>query len=122
MSQYFTGWLIFLGLVYTTGLYFMNVLNPVQKKSRVWLHCTVGKITLLPTIVHLISFPFDGFNYLAIWSAVGLIFITIGTGFILSYLPKSGKIRFHARSIHPALVIGIIVAVVHHVIIQLELF
>jgi predicted exporter len=119
MNPYLTGWLTFIGLAYTTALYAMNMLNPAQKESRVWLHCTVGKLTLVTTLVHLISFPFDGFNYVAIWSAVGLIFITIGTGVILSYLPDAGKIRFHARSIHPALMVGIAVGVIHHVLVQL---
>jgi hypothetical protein len=119
MSPFISGWLTFLGLTYTTTLFVLNVVRPAQKEGRVWLHCTVGKLVLVTTMVHLLSIPFTGFNYLAIWSAVGLIFITIGTGVILSYLPDAGKIRFHARSIHPALMVGIAIAVMHHVLVQL---
>jgi hypothetical protein len=121
MSPFISGWLTFLGLAFTTTLYVLNMVEPAQKEGRVWLHCTVGKLMLVATLVHLFSIPFTGFDYLAIWSAVGLIFITIGTGVILSYLPDAGKIRFHARSIHPALMVGIGVAVVHHMLVQLGL-
>lgn len=118
MSPFVSGWLTFIGLVYTTALYMLNMLTPTQKERRVWLHCTVGKLIVVTTLVHLFSFQFEGFKYVALWSAVGLIFITIGTGMILSYLPDAGKIRFHARSIHPVLMVGIAVAVVHHMLVQ----
>lgn len=96
------------------------MVNPAQGELRVGAHCAVGKLTLVTLIVHLFSYPFNGFQYVAIWSAVGLIFLTIGTGVILSYLPDAGTIRFHARSLHPALIVGIAVAVIHHVLVQLS--
>jgi hypothetical protein len=97
------------------------MLNPLQKEKRVFTHCTIGKLTLATTTIHLLSFPFEGFKYVAIWSAVGLIFITIGTGVILNYLPDAGKIRFHSRTIHPALMVGIVIPVIHHMLVQLGL-
>ncbi len=120
MTPHLSGWLTFLGLVFTTALFVHNMVNPAQGEQRVGVHCAVGKLTLVSLIIHLLSYPFNGFQYVAIWSAVGLIFLTIGTGVILSYLPDAGMIRFHARSLHPALMVGIAVAVVHHVLVQLS--
>lgn len=119
MVVYLSGWLTVLGLVFTTALYVINHVNPQQGEGRVWLHCTVGKLTLVTTLIHIFVYPFEGFNGFAIWSAVALILITIGTGVILSYLPNSGKIRFQARSFHPALMVGIAIAVLHHILVQL---
>lgn len=115
----FSGWIMFIGLLYTTSLLLMNLYNPAQKESRVTIHCAIGKLTLASMLVHIAKTPFKGFNSVAIWSAVGLIFITVGTGLVLSYLPEAGKIRFHARSIHPALMVGIWIVVVHHILIQM---
>lgn len=122
MTSYISGWLTFLGLVFTTALYIMNMVNPVQGEKRVEIHCTVGKLMLVMTLVHILSYPFTGFNNFGLWSAIGLIFITIGTGVILSYLPEAGKIRFHARSLHPALIVGIAVPVVYHILVLLGFF
>jgi predicted exporter len=121
MIVYLSGWLTVLGLAFTTALFVMNYYNPKQGERRIWLHCTVGKLTLVTTLVHIYVYPFDGFKSFAIWSAVGLILITIGTGVILSYLPDAGKIRFQARSFHPALMVGIAVAMIHHILVQLSI-
>ena len=120
MILHLSGWLTVLGLGITTSLFIMNYVNPAQGEGRIGFHCAVGKLTLVTTLVHIYVYPFNGFNSFPIWSAVGLIFITIGTGAVLSYLPDAGKIRFHARSFHPALMVGIAVAVVHHILVQLS--
>ena len=119
--EYISGWVTVLGLLAAGALYVMNMMNPQQGERRIWTHCTIGKLTLVATMAHLLSMPFDGFNSFAIWSAVGLIFITIATGIILNYIPESGGIRYHARSIHPVLIIAIIIAVSHHVLVVLEI-
>ena len=121
MITYLPGWLTVLGLAFTTALIILNYVNPLQGEGRVEIHCTVGKLTLVTTLIHIYVYQFNGVQNLAIWSAVGLIFITIGTGVILSYLPDAGKIRFQARSFHPALMVGIAAAVLHHILVQLSI-
>ena len=120
-TPHITGWATVLGLVITTAFYVINTVSPLQGERRIWLHCAIGKLTLVATMVHILSIPFNGFNSFAIWSAVGLIFITIATGILLNYFPDAGGIRYHARSIHPALVITIIIALTHHVLVILEI-
>lgn len=113
-----SGWLTVLGLVFTTALYLMNMVSPRQGDSRVYIHCTVGKLTFVSMLVHIVKSPSLSFDQIAIWSAIGLVFITVGTGVILSYLPDAGNLRFHARSIHPALMVGIAVAAIHHILLM----
>ena len=42
--------------------------------------------------------------------------IIIASGIVLMYLPEAGKLRYHARSIHPALLVGLGVALIHHIL------
>ena len=121
MILHLSGWITVLGLAYTTALYLMNMINPLQDDSRVFVHCMIGKFTFVSMLVHMATVPSLGFNQIPIWSAVGLIFLTVGTGVVLSYLPDAKNIRFHARSIHPALVVGIAVAAIHHILLTSNL-
>jgi hypothetical protein len=119
--EFITGWAIVLGLAATSSLALMNYLNPLQGEGRMWVHCAIGKFTMVATVAHLLSVPFNGFDNFAIWTSTFLVFVTAGTGMILSYLPESGAIRYHAKSIHPALIIAIAIAVAHHVMVALEI-
>lgn len=116
-----TGWVTILGLTYSTALYWINMVSPRQDNNRVTVHCTVGKISFASMLLHIIKSPSLNFDQIAIWSAIGLVFITVGTGVVLSYLPEAGKLRFHARSIHPALMVGIAVAAIHHILVILDI-
>lgn len=119
--EYITGWATVLGLLATSALYVMNVLSPLQGERRLWVHSAIGKLTLVATVAHLLSISFDGFNDIAIWVSAGLILVTVGMGLLLYNLPDAGKIRYHARSIHPVLIIAIIIAVTHHILVVLEI-
>jgi hypothetical protein len=119
--EFITGWAIVLGLAATSSLALMNYLNPLQGDGRMWAHRAIGKFTMVATVAHLLSVPFNGFDNFAIWTSIFLVFVTAGTGMILSYLPESGAIRYHAKSIHPALIIAIAISVAHHVMVALEI-
>lgn len=119
--EFITGWAIILGLAATSSLAVMNYLNPLQGERRMWAHCAIGKFTMVATVAHLLSVPFEGFDNVAIWISTGLVFVTAGTGMMLSYIHGARAIRYHARSIHPALIIAIAIAVAHHVMVVLEI-
>lgn len=119
--EFITGWVIVLGLAATGSLALMNYLNPLQGEGRMWAHRAIGKFTMVATASHLLSVPFNGLDNVAIWTSTALVFVTAGTGMILSYIPGAGAIRYHARSIHPALIIAIAIAVAHHVMVVLEI-
>lgn len=113
------GWLTLAGVTMTTFLYFQNLFNPDQGKSRVNIHCTIGKLTIITVAGHLLSQPIAGWNHMwGIWTGLGLYFIIMASGIVLLYLPDVGVFRYHARSVHPALVVGLAVSVIHHVLIM----
>lgn len=116
------GWLTLLGIIYTTMLYFMNLFIPTQTPRRVNTHCIIGKLTIVTLVGHLLTQPIMGYNdNWVIWSGLGLYLIIIASGVILLYLPESGGLRYHARSIHSALVVGLIITIFHHVLTRLDL-
>jgi len=119
--DYITGWVTALGLIITGSLVVVNMVNPLQAERRLRIHCTMGTLTLVATLAHMLSIPFEDFNDIPIWATAVLIFISILTGFVLRYIPAVGKIRYHIRSIHPVLIVAIIISVTRHVLVTLEI-
>ncbi len=119
--EYITGWVTVLGLIATSSLVVMNMVNPLQGESRLWAHCTLGMLTLVATVIHLLSMPFEGFNDISIWATAALIFATVLTGLVIKYLPGLGNIRYHLRSIHPVLIVAIIISVIRHILVTLDI-
>ena len=120
--QHIFGWLGFIGITFASLLYFWNLFNPHQKTKRVNLHCTISKLTIPAITAHLISQPITGFDAeWIIWSGLGLYLIIIASGIVLMYLPKAGTLRYHSRTFHPALLVGLAAALLHHVLTKLEI-
>ena len=113
------GWLSLLGILYATSLLIQNMLNPHQKTKRVNLHCTISKLTIPTIAAHLLSQKITGINDWITWSGLGIYLIIIASGIVLMYLPDAGKLRYHARSIHPALMVGLAVSLTHHILTNL---
>jgi hypothetical protein len=44
-----------------------------------------------------------------------LYFGVIASGIVLLHIPDAGKIRYQARSLHPALIIGLVIISLYHV-------
>ncbi len=119
MNTHLFGWLTLLGVGLTTLLYFQNLFQPNQRESRVNIHCTIGKLTILTLTGHLLSQTIEGWiSNWGIWAGLGLYFIVMASGIVLMYLPEAGVIRYHARSVHPALVVGLAFAVIQHILTQ----
>ncbi len=119
--DYITGWATVLGLIATSALVVMNYVNPLQGERRLWVHCAIGKLLLVTTAAHLLSNPFEGFKDIATWATAILIFATIGTGIVLSYVPGLGKVRYYIRSVHPVLIVAIGISVIRHVLVTLDI-
>jgi biotin transporter BioY len=118
-----SGWISFIGVIVSSLLYLFNTLKPTQEKTRVNSHCTIGKITIPTLAVHILSQPLTGFaGEWIIWSGLGLYLIIIVSGIILLYIPGAGWLRYQSRSIHSALVVGLLLSLLHHVISMIDLF
>ncbi|MCW4014551.1 MAG: hypothetical protein NWF07_16395 [Candidatus Bathyarchaeota archaeon] len=117
MNTVLYGWLTFIGITLTTLLYFQNLFTPNQSQTRVNIHCTIGKLTIITIAGHLLTQPLAGWDQMwGIWTGLGLYFIIIASGIVLLYLPDVGGLRYHARSFHPALVVGLAASLIHHVL------
>ena len=115
------GWLSLLGITYATSLLIQNMLNPHQKTKRVNLHCTISKLTIPTIAAHLLSQKITDINDWITWSGLGIYLIIMASGIVLMYLPDAGKLRYHARSVHPALLIGLSISLLHHVLTMLDI-
>ncbi len=115
------GWLSLLGIAYTSFLYFWNMIDPVQGENRVKLHCSIGKMTLITVAGYLFFQSLPGFNDdWFFWLGIGLYLIIIASGVVLLYLPNAGVLRYHARSIHPALVVGLAVVILYYILMLFD--
>ena len=117
MNTVLFGWLTFIGITLSTLLYLQNHFNPNQTKTRVNTHCTIAKLTIITLTAHLLSQPIEGWGTMwGIWSGIGFYLIIMASGIVLLYIPDAGSIRYHARSFHSALVVGLAAAIIHHVL------
>jgi hypothetical protein len=123
MNMNIFGWLSLLAIAYAAILYLLNILNPNQEENRIHLHCNISKLTIPTIITHLLSQPKHKLSeQWVIWTGFGLYLIIIASGIVLLYLPDAGSLRYHARSIHSALFVGLAVSLIHHVLKCLTIF
>jgi hypothetical protein len=48
--------------------------------------------------------------------ALGLLLVTASSGMILRFLPRAGALRYHAASLHPAIVVALLLALLAHLL------
>jgi hypothetical protein len=122
MVSHFFGWLSLLGVIYATLLYFWNVLNPNQRETRINLHCNISKFTILTIGSHLLFQSLEGLrNQWVIWLGLVIYLIIMISGFVLMYVPGAGNLRYHARTVHSALLVGLGATLIQHVLTVLEI-
>lgn len=101
----------------SSSIVIQNYFNPTQDKQRIRFHCYLGFSALTLSIIHTFSqgslnFSSDSTGYFTL----ALIFIVDAMGVVMRFLPEAGEIRFHSRSYHPALVLGLVITAVWHII------
>jgi hypothetical protein len=117
------GWIGFIGVAFGAIFYIWNKVIPSQDERRVKVHCYISLVSFFSTLGHLISTSLDGWNVeWVIGSGFVLFIIVVASGIVLLYLPNSRGLRYHARSLHSAFVIGVIVTFFHHMLVVLEFF
>jgi hypothetical protein len=122
LDYHIFGWLSLIGVAYASVLFFWNMFDPEQEESRVHLHCNISKLTILTIAAHLLSQPISGLGeQWVIWTGLGFYLIIVASGIVLLYMPDAGILRYHARSIHPALLIGLAISLIYHVLTGLKI-
>jgi len=111
-----SGWLSLIGILSCSSIYIWNMVNPAQGERRVKIHSYIGLASLITILIHIVSLPSIDFSNWLPWTAVGFYFIIISTGVTLLYLPDAGGLRYHARSFHPAILVGLLILILYHLI------
>jgi hypothetical protein len=89
------------------SLYVLNRVKPAQSETRVQGHCLIGFTAFVVGSIY-IYFVYTGLDWFKI-TTIGLLVSIVVTGSILKYLHGAGSIRFHSSSLHPALVLSLII-------------
>lgn len=122
MYTYLFGWLSFIGITASSFLFLWNIIQPKQGETRVKIHCTIGKLTMPMIALHLLSQPLSIIDLdWIIWSGLIFYLIIMFSGVVLLYLRKPGWLRYHSRSFHSALVLGLYITILYHIINVLDL-
>jgi len=104
----------------SSSMIVQNYFSPNQDRQRIRFHCYVGYSALLLAIIHALSMDSIIFSSdMSATFALGLIFVIDAMGIVLRFLPNAGSIRFHSRSYHPALVLGLVISAIIHVFSKL---
>ena len=111
-----SGWLSLIGILCCSSMYIWNMVNPAQSEGRVKIHSYIGLAVLAPILIHIISLTSLDFSNWLPWTGVGFYFILISTGVTLLYLPDAGGLRYHARSFHPAILVGLLIIILYHLL------
>ncbi len=108
------GWFTAAAVLASASLYVLNRVAPPQGEARVRVHCVVGLASVALALIEVAGgwgeLGFDGSV------AMGLLLVTASSGMILRFLPKAGVVRYHAASLHPAIVVALLLALLAQIL------
>jgi hypothetical protein len=116
---------IIVGILFilTTSLYFQNRLKPKQEILRIKFHCILGGLTFFSAIILVIMSLIDGVELsTSSYYLIGLLCIIVASGIILNYFPDAGSLRYHSRTLHPVIVLALILIMVFNFLSKLGFF
>lgn len=107
------GWLTVVAVLASASLFVLNRLAPRQTISRVKTHCLIGFTALALTVVYFAQ-TLTGELSFSSGASLGLLLVTVGSGMVLRFLKEAGEVRYHAASLHPAIVLALLLALLAH--------
>ncbi len=110
-----SGLLALAAVLASSSLYAVNRLAPPLSRRFMRLHCLTGFASLAFTLLHA---AYDLDSLAGDWSGLtnlGLVLVIVGSGMLLRYVPDAGSFRFHSATIHPALVLALLVSILFHI-------
>jgi hypothetical protein len=108
------GWLGLAAVLASSTLYAVNRLAPGLSEGYMRTHCYVGFASVVFTALHAVYYweslagDWNGLTNL------GLVLVIAGSGMLLRYVPDAGVYRFHSATLHPALVLALLVSMLFH--------
>lgn len=110
------GWLAFAAVLVSSMLYVVNRLAPTLSERYMGLHCLAGLASVAFTVLHALYNWESLAGNLGGLTNLGLVLVIAGSGMLLRYVPNAGSIRFHSATLHPALVLALLVSAIFHVL------
>ena len=100
----------------SSSLYAVNRVAPGLSEGYMRFHCYAGFASVVFTALH------AAYNWESLagdWNGLttlGLVLVIAGSGMLLKYVPDAGSFRFHSATLHPALVLALLVSLVFHIL------
>ena len=110
------GWLGLAAVLASSTLYAVNRVAPGLSEGYMRFHCYAGFASVVFTALH------AAYNWESLagdWTGLttlGLVLVIAGSGMLLKYVPDAGSFRFHSATLHPALVLALLVSLVFHIL------
>jgi hypothetical protein len=110
------GWLGLAAVLASSTLYAFNRLVPGLSMRYMRFHCYAGFASVVFTVLH------SAYNWESLagdWNGLtnlGLVLVVAGSGMLLRYVPDAGVYRFHSATLHPALVLALLVSMLFHIL------
>jgi len=111
-----SGWLGLAAVLASSTLYAVNRLAPGLSEGYMRFHCYAGLASLAFTALHAM---YNWESLAGDWNGLtnlGLVLVIAGSGMLLRHVPDAGTYRFHSATLHPALVLALLVSLFFHVI------
>jgi len=111
-----SGWLGLAAVLASSTLYAVNRLTPGLSEGYMRFHCYAGLASVAFTVLHAM---YNWESLAGDWNGLtnlGLVLVIAGSGMLLKYVPDAGSFRFHSATLHPALVLALLVSLVFHVL------
>jgi hypothetical protein len=107
------GWLTLAAVLASASLFVLNRLAPRQTVSRVKAHCLMGFTALALATIYFTQ-TLTGEPSFSSGASLGLLLVTVASGTVLRFLREAGEVRYHAASLHPAIVLALLLALLAH--------
>jgi len=111
-----SGWLGLAAVLASSTLYAVNRVAPGLSEGYMRFHCYAGLASLAFTVLHAV---YNWESLAGDWNCLtnlGLVLVIAGSGMLLRHVPDAGSFRFHSATLHPALVLALLVSLFFHVI------
>jgi len=108
------GWLAFVSVLASSTLYAVNRLAPGLSEGYMRFHCYAGFTSVAFSVLHAL---YNLESLAGDWSGMtnlGLVLVIAGSGMLLRHAPDAGSYRFHSATVHPALVLALLVSILFH--------
>ena len=99
----------------SASLFAVNRAAPGLSPGFMKIHCLSGLAAVLFALIH------AWFTLPAAWNwselmNLGLVLVIAGSGMLLRHVPEAGALRHQSASLHPALVLALLVSLVFHIL------